>query len=90
MTKIERLAQEFGWSVAQARRAVKAARKLIRVVDKALARDPFDRRIEEMTDEDIRSLRTAFAEEGTELTPDEMSALVDIVREVRVWRRGEE
>jgi len=80
---LKRLAKDFGWSKTKVQSVVKKARELMQAVQGHKEQFPFDQTYEEMTDADILIMRTQFAEQGKELTPQEARDGIEIIKLLR-------
>ena len=86
--EIKQFAKKHGISIAKARKSFKLAGKAIKVVGEGM--EPYDRTIENLTEQEILHLRTKCAESGTELTPQEIKDAVFIIKYIRSMLREEE
>ena len=70
-------------SPRKARSVVKKIKKAIELCEGQLQENPFDRTVEELSHEDMLSMRNFYAENGLEYTPQEVNNAIEILIYIR-------
>ena len=82
---IQNYAEKNGISIQKAKKHFKLAEKAIGIVEDTF--NPYDYTVETLTDEEILYLRTRCAEIGTELTPQEIKDVIEVIKLIRTMLR---
>lgn len=85
---IEEYAKKYNISVQKARRGFQLVGKLIGIISENF--NPYDTSVEDLTKQDILILRTHCAEVGLELTPQEITDTIEIIKTIRNMLRNDE
>ncbi len=85
---IKSVSEQLGVSPKRAKKIIEKVKKFMKTCEDQLKENPFDRTVEEMTEEDILLARTMFAEMGIEYTPQELNEAVELIIHMRAMIRG--